>query len=286
MATTHPTSVESASARLAQEIQVPVEHSCPSPRPATSSSCSHASDRAGQSLRRLTIPGYSGFELQEDGKVFSKKTGNVLQVSKSNGCVTLIADGGRRTARSAKSLLAEIFPRDEEDVPPQMRPIPGYDGYFVSPDGRIFSSRRYGRAGMIFEMRQHRNNGYLCVTINSGGIHCVLRAHIAVALAYVGPKPSDDAVVRHLDGTRDNNFYTNLKWGTTQENAEDMVRHGRAGRARGERSWSAKLTEDGVREIRRLAAEGKTQTEISGITGISRPQIGHIIRRRSWKHVL
>ena len=263
-----------------------VERSYPSPRHAINSSCSHASDRAGQSLRRVMIPGYSSFELQEDGKVFSRRTGNALQVSKSNGCVTLTADDGRRTARSTKSLLAEIFPRDEDKLLPQMRPIPGFDGYFVSPDGRVFSNRRYGRAGMIFEMRQHRNNGYLCVTINSGARHCVLRVHIAVALAYVGPKPSEEAVVRHLDGTRDNNFYTNLRWGTSQENAEDMVRHGRAGRARGERSWTAKLTEDGVREIRRLAAEGKTYVEISGITGISRPQIGHIVRRRSWKHVL
>ena len=166
-----------------------------------------------------------------------------------------------------------------------MRPIPGFDGYFVTSDGRIFSTRRYGRAGMYFEMRSHLNNGYRCVTINAGDFHCVLRVHIAVALAYIGPKPYDDAVVRHLDGTRDNNVYTNLAWGTIQENAEDMVRHGRAGRARGERNWTAKVTEEIVREIRRRAAAGSAHVDIAAEFGISRPQVSHIVRRRSWKHV-
>ena len=237
-------------------------------------------------LRRITIPGYSNFELQEDGKVFSKKTGNALRVSESNGCVTLIADSGKRTARSAKSLLAEFFPRDEEDSLPEMRPIPGYDGYFVTPDGRVFSNRRYGRAGMLFEMRQHYNNGYLCFTINTPTWHAVVRVHIAVALAYIGPKPTEDAVVRHLDGSRDNNVISNLRWGTKQENSQDMVTHGRAGRARGERNWTAKLTEDGVRAIRQMAADGMSYPQISDATGISRPQIGHIVRRKAWKHVV
>lgn len=223
--------------------------------------------------------------MQEDGKVFSKKTGNALRVSESNGCVTLIADSGKRTARSAKSLLAEFFPRDEEDSLPEMRPIPGYDGYFVTPDGRVFSNRRYGRAGMLFEMRQHYNNGYLCFTINTPTWHAVVRVHIAVALAYIGPKPTEDAVVRHLDGSRDNNVVSNLRWGTKQENAQDMVAHGRAGRARGERNWAAKVTEEIVLQIRQMAANGITHAEISRMLNISRPQVSHIVRRRSWKHV-
>lgn len=216
--------------------------------------------------------------------MFSRRTGRRLKPN-GLGCVTLVGDDGSRTARSARSLLALCFPAVDVDQS-EIRPIPGYDGYFVTRDGRIFSDRRYGREGVRFEMRQHRNCGYLCVTINRGEDHCVLRVHIAVALAYIGPKPFPLAIVRHRDGTRDNNVVGNLCWGTKKENAEDMVAHGRAGRARGERSWTAKTTEESVREMRRLAEVERVPTaEIARRFGLSRPQAGRIINRRSWKHV-
>jgi len=55
---------------------------------------------------------------------------------------------------------------------------------------------------------------------------------------------------------------------------------------RGERINTAKLTADQVKEIRRLYASfGYTQLDLSLRFGVSRSQIGHIIRRDYWKHV-
>jgi hypothetical protein len=54
-------------------------------------------------------------------------------------------------------------------------------------------------------------------------------------------------------------------------------------RSRGEGNNAAKLTEDQVREIRRLYAEGKTIKELVELFGIG--QINRIIKRKAWKHV-
>lgn len=47
----------------------------------------------------------------------------------------------------------------------------------------------------------------------------------------------------------------------------------------------AKVTEDDVREIRRLAALGITQREIAERFGVTRANIGLIVSRRNWVHV-
>jgi hypothetical protein len=56
--------------------------------------------------------------------------------------------------------------------------------------------------------------------------------------------------------------------------------------ARGERSGTAKLTADMVREIRRLLADGVTQTEIERRLGIDQTTVSQIARRKTWGHVI
>jgi hypothetical protein len=50
--------------------------------------------------------------------------------------------------------------------------------------------------------------------------------HRLMCEAFHGPPPSDDAVVRHLNGIRTDNRPENLRWGTPAENTADMLRHG------------------------------------------------------------
>lgn len=55
----------------------------------------------------------------------------------------------------------------------------------------------------------------------------------------------------------------------------------------GERNGSAKLTEDKVREIRRLyAANAGDQYQLAEQFGVSQAAIGFIVRKKTWKHVL
>ena len=56
--------------------------------------------------------------------------------------------------------------------------------------------------------------------------------------------------------------------------------------ARGERNAASKLTEDQVREIRRIFESEKiSKSELGRMFGVSNPLIGYIIRRQSWAHV-
>ena len=68
-----------------------------------------------------------------------------------------------------------------------------------------------------------------------------------------------------------------LRWATRTENAADMVIHGT--QLRGERSPSAKLTEEQVLAIR--AASGLHKT-IAASYGVTRRTIGDIKSRRNW----
>lgn len=54
---------------------------------------------------------------------------------------------------------------------------------------------------------------------------------------------------------------------------------------RGEQHGRAKLTEDKVREIRRLAADGRSKIAIANAIGISRGAVRHVLDGETWKHV-
>lgn len=77
--------------------------------------------------------------------------------------------------------------------------------------------------------------------------------------------------------------------GTHRDNMDDMTFKGRARVAskahHGEKNSSSKLTEDQVREIRRLGNDGIPASEIARAFRISRPVCSKIIRRELWKRV-
>lgn len=55
---------------------------------------------------------------------------------------------------------------------------------------------------------------------------------------------------------------------------------------RGEQAGMAKLTEEDVRAIRSAYADGESQESIGKRYGVSQPNIGCIVRRKTWTHVL
>lgn len=74
-----------------------------------------------------------------------------------------------------------------------------------------------------------------------------------------------------------------LREGSHAENMADSVERGR--RPRGTRLPWARLTEDKVREARRLRAEGAKVTAIARMFGISQPAMSAVLSRRVWRHV-
>ena len=78
--------------------------------------------------------------------------------------------------------------------------------------------------------------------------------------------------------------------GSHADNAKDMWGKGRArhftGRPQGgELNYAHKLTDQGVREIRRLRAEGLLHREIAARLGVHQATVSCVLRGLTWTHV-
>lgn len=87
----------------------------------------------------------------------------------------------------------------------------------------------------------------------------------------------------HIDGSRTNNHFSNLRWGTQAENEADKVLHGTA--IVGSMHPLAKLTEQQVVIIKRKLRAGERGSDIARAMRISTSKVSEIKHGRSWKHV-
>jgi len=134
------------------------------------------------------------------------------------------------------------------------------------------------RRGRLIEGSRQR---YDVVNLSRDGKHKSFTRHVLIALTFHGPRPTG-MLVRHLDGNRMNCAAANLAYGTSQDNSDDMKRHGTV--LRGAKHGSSKLTEADVRLIREAALR-RTYKLIAEQFGISISQVENIINRRQWTHI-
>lgn len=150
-----------------------------------------------------------------------------------------------------------------------MKQCPSYPGYSVSESGQVFSHRFHkklpgihgGTAPLIDPSRRKtltqftNNRGYKSVGISIDGVPMRVSVHRMMADAFYGPSSQ---LVRHLDGNPGNNHFENLAYGTSKDNAQDCIAHGR--RPSGERHALAKLSDQEAEEIRSLR-QGKMKVK-------------------------
>lgn len=100
------------------------------------------------------------------------------------------------------------------------KPINDYEGlYEISSYGRIKSLR--GKKPKYLKP-QNDSRGYLQIGLNKDGIRKNYKVHRLVALHFVEGY-FDGAVVDHIDTDRKNNHYSNLRWVTHLENANNPL---------------------------------------------------------------
>lgn len=97
-----------------------------------------------------------------------------------------------------------------------------------------------------------------------------------------GKIPYKMNVLHHCDNRKCVNP-EHLFIGTAKDNAQDCIRKGRF--PMGERTYCSKLTEKEIKEIRDLYPMF-FQREIGRIYGIGQSQVGRIIKKIRWKHIL
>lgn len=167
------------------------------------------------------------------------------------------------------------------------KPISGYEGlYEISNYGNVRSLDCYrtNKLGHVRFVKGKPISGY----IDQDGYRRVLLyplsdnwknrkkyfVHQLVLENFVGPRTGK--ISRHLDGNPSNNFYKNLKWGTTKENCLDRKRHGTSNKPeKGHNHFQACLTEKQASFIK--AQKGKvTQAALAEKFGVSRVTIYRI----------
>lgn len=109
----------------------------------------------------------------------------------------------------------------------EFRWIDGYEGlYKVSNLGRILMVERVDSIGRtlpeIIKSTRKGVGGYTVVTLNKDGHKITKLVHRLVAKAFI-PNPENKPQVDHVDGSRNNNVVTNLRWVTNAENCANPI---------------------------------------------------------------
>ncbi|MGM9487786.1 NUMOD4 motif-containing HNH endonuclease [Ideonella sp. YS5] len=164
------------------------------------------------------------------------------------------------------------------------RPIPGLPGYQVSSFGKVRSLPRVIQRGGRSARMSGRilrptllKVGYLALNIRGATRY----VHHLVCDAFHGPCPSG-MERRHLNGSKTCNWASNLAYGTSLENHDDMRRHGRA--PLGERNHSATLTMAEVAWARQQASGGHSDIRIAAMLDRPVKTINAAVIGRTWAH--
>jgi len=153
----------------------------------------------------------------------------------------------------------------------QWKQIPGWEAFEISDMGGV------RRAGSGKRLKTHINDkGYPTAHLRMDGREKQLPVHVAILLAFVGPKPTPEHQGAHGDGVRANSILSNLRWATPKENTADMKKHGT--QTAGEAHHTAVFSASDLAQVFPLHKEGKSYSEIGAIIGCSAAHVRHILR--------
>lgn len=168
-------------------------------------------------------------------------------------------------------------------------PAVGYEGYYsVSSEGRVKRTRpECGTRPRRFLAPIRKRDGYLCVRLyGENRAWETVTIHRLVARSFLGEPPTPKHEVNHKDGRRDNNSVDNLEWVTRSENLTHAIRVLHRTQPRGERHGMSRLTEESVREIRRIYAAGEAgQVALAKRFNVTQTTVWRVLNGGGWAHV-
>lgn len=110
--------------------------------------------------------------------------------------------------------------------------------------------------------------------------------HRLVALAFIpNPDPKNLTEVDHIDNNALNNNVENLQWISSFDNKSKIPYKTRSNCRKGERNGRATVTDEQVREIRKLYKGGIRISELSRTYNLPYSTMHSIVHYNSWKDV-
>jgi hypothetical protein len=154
--------------------------------------------------------------------------------------------------------------------------VKGFDGYFVSNTGQVFSSKR----NQWRELKLQTNvDGYNVVNLYRDGKYYHCRVARLVAEAFI-PNPQGLPVVNHIDHSRTNDNVNNLEWCTEAENSQASIKlHPERWKAR------ANISYQDAEEICQMISEGARNKEIVSALGVTLDTVKKIRQGDAWVEV-
>ena len=264
------------------------------------------------------IPGFPGYFAHESGTIFSCRRGRVVRalqpIATSNGddmSVAMFDAGGKeRLVRAGLAVCSAFWgdlngtvvyadgdrknlaasnlswgqgSEDLKHIPEGARSIPGFPGYFIDEHAVVYTTVAGSmKSGSVFRLTPSLDLAdYWCVTLRQDGIQKRRRIHVLVAMAFHGVKEIASLMARHLDDDRDNNHYSNIAWGTHEENMADRDRNGTTARG----PHLSKLTDDDIREIRRRCDAGEKHQLVARSYRLRGLAVSNIAARKTFQYV-
>ncbi len=167
----------------------------------------------------------------------------------------------------------------------EWRDVFGYeDLYQVSNYGRVMriGGGKGAQPGRI--LKDSKSERYSRIELSKNNRTRSYSVHRLVLEAFIGLS-LEGHEVNHKDGNKRNNRLENLEWVTASQNVRHSIDILGVARARGENSALSKLTENQVREIRRLLKQGLTRKEVACKFGVTTNNIRAIATGFTWKHI-
>ncbi|MGN7284313.1 HNH endonuclease signature motif containing protein [Shouchella rhizosphaerae] len=171
-----------------------------------------------------------------------------------------------------------------------LKPINGYEGYFIDDQGNVYSKwvnkgiHGLTKDGPLRKLKGSKHkHGYTMFRFKSGDKAHLL--HRLVIENFVGPIPEGMVVCHKNDNPTDNRL-ENLYVGTQKQNMSDSIRLNRF--PVGSKNGQSKLSNEDVRKIRRIK-EMKPELPnrvIAEKFGVTRKVIDLILRGRTYKNVI
>ena len=114
-----------------------------------------------------------------------------------------------------------------------------------------------------------------------------MRVHRLVAEAFI-PNPENKDTVNHIDGNKQNNIVSNLEWVNRTEQMIHAYNLGLKTSRIGSKNSNAKLTDEQVREIRKLYVPQSKEfgtVALGKKYGVTNRVIGLIVNGKAYKNV-